>query len=219
MENFIEKDILLDLIVQKISFDDCMKILNVSKRTLLKFRKLYGFSIDRKLKNFICECPTCGKKIEHTSTKEKVVHCSRSCANKRNPNKTTKKRISDTLKSKGKITHEKKYCVNCGNDITMKRKTTKFCCRSCNTIHQNKNGQARKAGLASCKKQSKRSKNEILFSELCSQKFCNVLFVEWLDCFSLVFCFMSLWCLIENFYAFFKLMANVIPTRKFFLFK
>lgn len=178
MENYIEKDVLVDLIERKIPFNECKKILNVSKRTLLKFRKLYGLTKDRELKNFNCECPTCGKHIEYSSTKEKIVHCSRSCANKRIPNESTKNRISDTLKSKGRIAEEKKYCPNCGNDITLKRKIAKFCCRRCSSQF-NSNSEAGKQHIKkivekSIKTQSRRSKNEVMFFEYCKNKFTSV---------------------------------------------
>ena len=176
--SFIDKDTLLELIKKKIPFNECKKILNVSKRTLLKFRKLYGLSQDREQKKFNSECPTCGKKIEYTSTKEKIVHCSRNCANKRTHDQSTKDKISNTLKLKVKIRKEEKYCINCGNDITMKAKKTKFCCRSCASKF-NSNSEIGKQHIKkivekSVKTQSRRSKNEMLFFEYCKIKFGSV---------------------------------------------
>jgi hypothetical protein len=173
---FIDKEILLELIEKKTTFNECKKILNVSKRTLLKFRKLYGLSQDREMKNFNSECPTCGQNIEYVSTKEKIVHCSRNCANKRNHNQSTKDKISNTLKSK--IIKEKKYCINCESDITMKPKKTKFCCRSCaskfNSNSERGKYHIKKLVEKSVKTQSRRSKNEILFFEYCRIRFESV---------------------------------------------
>lgn len=176
--NFIERDVLIDMVNKKIPFKQCLKTLNVSKRTLLKFRRLYGLSKDRVKKYFDCDCPECGKKFEYLSTKEKVVYCSRSCANKREQTQETKNKISDTLKLKGKVSNEKKYCLNCKNDITMKRKTTKFCCRSCNAKF-NANTETGKEHIKNMVKkslltQSRRSKNEILFHDLCINQFESV---------------------------------------------
>lgn len=179
LNNFIDEEILKELVNNKVSFNECKKILNVSKRTLLKFRKLYGLSQDRELKNYHTKCPKCGKGIEYISTKEKVVHCSRSCANQRILDSDTKKKISETLKSKGKITHEKKYCKNCGDDITMKRKkTTMFCCRSCSCkyVANSELGKLKIKNMVekSIKTQSRRSKNEVMFFEYCKNKFTRV---------------------------------------------
>lgn len=175
---FIDREELLDLVGKKIPFNVCMRILNVSKRTLLKFRKLYGFSQDRETKDFESKCPICGKRIEYKSTKEKTVHCSRSCANKRVRTQSTKNKISETLKSRSIKSPQKKYCLECGEDISMKRKTAKFCSVSCgakfNSNTESGKMRIKKMVEKSVSTQSRRSKNEILFFEMCKDKFNSV---------------------------------------------
>lgn len=73
-----------------------------------------------------------------------------------------------------------KICPTCNKLFSrsrpsvMQRQT--YCSRSCAIIPRNKNGLARKAGLASVAKQAitRRSKNEIEFANLCALQF-NIL--------------------------------------------
>lgn len=65
------------------------------------------------------------------------------------------------LRNKGRMKYEKS-CQQCGESFVTISKVQKFCSHSC-------------SGKRSSESQNKRSKNEIYFSDLCRQKFSNVL--------------------------------------------
>ena len=66
-------------------------------------------------------------------------------------------------------------CPICNKEGSDRRRPKITCSRSCSMVLRNRSGLARIAGLASVKVQSRRSKNEILLSELCQEYFNNVL--------------------------------------------
>ena len=174
MEKFISKEELIKLVDDGISFKECLIKLNVSSRTLKKYRKLYGLSLDRITKDLKGNCEVCGTLVEYKSTKEKRVYCSEYCSHKREHSEETKQKISKSLIKDRDI----KFCINCNVDISMKRSKNKFCSRSCsskynvNTI-EGKN-RIRLMVEKSVLSQSRRSKNEILFFEKCKSYFNNV---------------------------------------------
>jgi hypothetical protein len=136
----------------------------------------------KKKKLFTLLC-ICGTEFSVECTQEKFYKsdhnkfCSRSCANRRVLTNETKIKIGKKLTKEKNIIISK--CLTCEIGIEhTENKKRKFCSYSCSTIYKNKNGQARRAGLKSCENQSKRSKNEILFSEYCQSNFSNVLFNE-----------------------------------------
>lgn len=173
LNNYIDKSVLYMLVENKVPFKKCLTILNVSSRTLKKFRKVYGLSLDKELKNFISECKRCGNKVEYRSTREKDVYCSRSCSNKRDHSDETKRKISESIKSKN-IPAER-LCVFCGVDISMKRKKNTYCSRRCAATYYSSTDvgkeHIKKIVSKSMKSQSRRSKNEVLFFERCNEKF------------------------------------------------
>lgn len=92
------------------------------------------------------------------------------------------KKLSESQKTKisfslsNRVFLVKKICPNCELEFSRLPGIAKrqlFCSRSCAAIHSNKRGKGRIAGLASAAKQRqiRRSKNEILFSELCATRF------------------------------------------------
>lgn len=143
------------------------------------------------VKNFEVVCNKCNKKfnVEERSKlfpKKKKYYCSRSCANSRNWSKTDKEKKSKALKGKhiksgNYVTEVTTECKNCKKKFThRKSKNRTFCSKSCNTIYYNKWGRSRKGGLRSAQvqKNSRRSKNEIYFYELCKDKFKKVIHNE-----------------------------------------
>lgn len=143
-----------------------------------KADKKYGI-----LKDFQVICGKCGrlfyvKEREKLFPQKEKYYCNRSCANSRNHNKKTKDKISKKLKSntRKKI---KLVCKNCNKEfeVYFNKRGQQCCSMSCAATWRNINkGVGRIGGLASAKKQSKkrRSKNEILFFELCEKEFNNV---------------------------------------------
>lgn len=142
-----------------------------------KMNKKYG-----EFKDFEVSCNTCNTKFivnerENLHPKKDKYYCSRSCANKRLHNEKTKRKISETLTKGPQINI---VCVKCGLELTLpnNRRGQKYCSRSCSIKHRNETEDlCRKAGKVSSKKQSttRRSKNEIYFSELCKETFNTVL--------------------------------------------
>lgn len=175
LNKFIEEYELKKLLNDNYSFKECMNILNVSSRTLKKYRKLYGFALDRITKDFTGNCKTCGNSIEYKSTKKKIVYCSKYCSNKREHSTETKEKISKSLTINNNITI---ICENCNKQkiLPYKKRNQKTCCRSCamKLVHKKDPILRTKLGLASINAQSKRSKNEILFFEKCKEYFKSV---------------------------------------------
>lgn len=137
-------------------------------------------------KVFNVKCASCEKEFPVTEResffpeKEKYF-CSRSCSNKRKRSLETIEKIRKSLTKN--TTYIIKKCENCGEDFkALKRKRKRrFCSRTCQTTYFNKTtDRCKKGGLKSSnvQKEKRRSKNEIYFSDLCKNKFQNVLFNE-----------------------------------------
>lgn len=136
------------------------------------------------------KCKSCNKEFwkknsEMSKTKSGNHFCSKSCSAIFNNTQRTKKifeKQSQSLKKaflKNKIILTKN-CLCCKKNFEIKKsKKQIFCSRSCSTTYKNNNNKdiLRKAGLKSCniQKETRRSKNEIFFAELCKKHFINVL--------------------------------------------
>ena len=149
-------------------------------------------------KLFTVKCSCCGKdKIvkerEKLFPQEEKYYCNRSCANSRAHSEETKAKISISLGGTG-IKKEKKsivkhmvelVCKNCEKAFSIQfyKRNQKTCSKKCCYEYKTKNytsyikKYSSKGGLASVKAQSetRRSKNEIYFSELCKILFTDVL--------------------------------------------
>lgn len=133
-------------------------------------------------KDFEVECYSCKNKFlvnerEKIFPKKEKYYCNRSCANKRTHSDETKEKIRTTLNKHVFIKLES-TCIFCKKDYIKKRNHQKLCSRTCSSSWKNTYlGIGRLGGLASAKSQSetKRSKNEIYFAELCETKFVKVL--------------------------------------------
>ncbi len=101
--------------------------------------------------------------------------CSYKCSNIRSHSPETKLLISNSLKkTKGPKKTYNHICQNCHREFTTKKPSSIFCTRSCATKSKNINGLGRIAGLSSIKSQNRRSKNEVLFAEMCVNNFNDV---------------------------------------------
>lgn len=125
----------------------------------------------RKIFNFLCSC---GETYEVITTdylvenKKYKKFCSRKCANSRIFTEETKDKIRNSLKKPDKI----EECLECNKEFIKRKSTHTFCSLSCSTKFKNKTlGICYMGGKASVKSQSRRSKNEILFSQYCSEKY------------------------------------------------
>jgi hypothetical protein len=141
------------------------------------------------IKKFVVLCKKCNKEIE-VEEREKIFpmkksyYCSRSCANSRDHSEETKQQIRKSLikdfNQFSKIKVEKiikpRVCVNCGCEFENENKRKKCCCDDC-TSNKRKIGSI-KGGRQSVLNQNKRSKNEILFGDLCMMNFADVRFNE-----------------------------------------
>lgn len=171
----IDKNVLNKLILEGKTVKECSLLLGVSPTTIKRYRKEYGLSNNIILRKYKCE--RCENIVEISSIKEKdKVYCSRSCANTRTHSKDTKDKIKYTLRSKN--IRVNKYCIGCNFDITDRKKKNKFCSISCSSKYyaNTPEGKAhfQKIGKISASNTVKRSKNEILFFEKCSDYFKNV---------------------------------------------
>lgn len=138
------------------------------------------------IKEFTVKCKNCGKEFTVFEDEYKFpikgdkYFCCRSCANTRHHSKETKEKISKTLTKKPLI----RYCAFCGNKYKP-TSLSKFCSIECKIKYRkehytNLSEEARKklsnAGKHSVlvQAETRRSKNEILFYELCKKRFGNV---------------------------------------------
>jgi hypothetical protein len=142
-------------------------------------KKLERDVLSKQKKEYKLNCNNCSKEYiifvtEHNFKNGKYKkNCSLTCSNKRILNDSVKNKISKTLK-KG-ITLHTKTCLTCKKDYNTKRKNQKFCSSKCFLKTQNLANNGRLGGLKSAESQGKRSKNEILFAELCKVEFDNIL--------------------------------------------
>jgi len=175
LNTYIDETELKELVKNKVSFKDCIRILNVSSRTLKKYRKLYELSLDRITKNLKGNCEVCNTLVEYKSTKEKKVYCSEYCSHKREHSEITKEKISKSLTVNNNVIIN---CQNCNKEriLPYKKRNQKTCSQSCamSIRHKNDKELGTRAGLASVKSQNRRSKNEVSFYELCCEYFNNV---------------------------------------------
>lgn len=139
------------------------------------------------LKLFNVLCKKCGKEFE-VEEREKLFpkkenyYCSISCANKREHSNTTKELISNSLLEFNKLDGQSKKhysCLFCNKEIESHKERI-FCSKSCKFKWKIKNNPecqkeiSIKGGRLSVLSQNRRSKNEILFGELCVSYFNNV---------------------------------------------
>lgn len=130
--------------------------------------------------DFTDKCKHCDNMVEYTHFERKDVYCGRSCANKRDHSDDTKEKIRSSVLGTVRELRPRSYknCLECGTDITMSRKRNLFCSISCSSKHRCKTDEGkeniRKMVEKSINTQVRRSKNEILFFEMCSEYFNNV---------------------------------------------
>lgn len=132
----------------------------------------------RSVRIFVCPC--CDKEFEFECSDNKYnklqgkKFCSRSCANKRVLSNDVKSRISKSLAIHYKA--KTRYCKSCGCEIQEGK-----LCDICKAEKQKeKHRKLSEAGRKSAyvQRKTRRSKNEILFFELCNQHFNNVIHNE-----------------------------------------
>ena len=122
----------------------------------------------------------CGRKCANIrlddKSESKTILCSK-CLLQKNVNKRSKQKICNScqIKPKRKLRNLVEFICEVCNKNFQDKKSRVYCSKSCSTIKRNKDGMARKAGLKSVHSQSRRSKNEIAFANLCINKFTKVL--------------------------------------------
>lgn len=147
---------------------------------------LYNKNNTKPRKEYEVTCASCGKHFTITCTEQEFsrkekFYCSRSCANRRVfTEETNAKRSSTLYRTLGKKKPLVKHCIKCGN-ILDKRNVTGYCVRCYGAVRAasmttQTRQKLRQAGLKSVAKQSntRRSKNEIAFCNLCQSQFTNV---------------------------------------------
>lgn len=106
--------------------------------------------------------------------------CSKKCAASRQPSQKTKERISNSVRNTNKnktryaeriLEYNKNpcYCIICNKPILYEFRHRKTCSSAC--LHACRQENARNTHKFNVKKDGMRSKNEILFCELCEQYF------------------------------------------------
>lgn len=125
-------------------------------------------------KTYVCE--RCGS--EHDGMFGSGKFCSQRCANSHTKTEESKLKTSQKLKGRttGKAYKIQRNCGYCGTffEIGSQQLGRKYCSPQCST--EGKKIKGRQNGLKSVQKMKKRSKNEILFGQLCADNFRNVKF-------------------------------------------
>jgi len=150
--------------------------LDVNIYKLKRILKKLSIRIIKEKFDFTDKCRHCDNMVDYKHFERKDVYCSRSCANKREISDDTREKIRQSINSK--IVKIEKLCLECNKDITYSKKRKRFCSRSCGCKYRAKTDEGkeniRKMVENSVKTQVRRSKNEILFFEKCSEYFNNV---------------------------------------------
>src|SRR5208337_47442 len=130
---------------------------------------------------FIKKCPKCSKefKITKQRSRKERQFCSQTCANSRSHLETTKEKISNSLALNG-ISRKKlkRLCKECSKKIYYRNKSGY--CRKHISQHRNLTEKTyaalSQAGKNSClvQKETRRSKNEKLFCQMCEAYFEDV---------------------------------------------
>lgn len=138
-----------------------------------------------KKENYFCSLKCSNKRIDDKSETKKIICIS--CNEEREVNKRSGQKVCrecldniESLKPKRKFRELISFrCKMCEKEFKDKKKNRIFCSKSCQSTHWNKNNHdlCVKAGLKSVhlQSQTRRSKNEISFANLCIDKFSNVL--------------------------------------------
>lgn len=139
------------------SFSTKEKRLEINNFLSLKFKGSGHGEVGKK-------CPTCNNNFSVVWANRKQIYCSTNCV------------LNSTKSSKNREKLKKK-CEGCDKIFFVfdnkKSKKQIFCGKSCAARHNGRIG-----GLKSSTSQSRRSKNEIYFGELCKKKFKSVKFNE-----------------------------------------
>ena len=162
----------------KLGSKKCSKHLGRSQNATRKKAYVLGiksFKFNKPTYEIVKKCKCCGKEFkQNTKNCGDYIkkYCSRICANKRIHSNETKNKIKNSVNDFNKKNGLTKKFVNvkcrwCGDFfVANKTKKRKFCNKTCSG----------KYGASRVKKsnKTKRSKNEIYFSELCKKHFKNV---------------------------------------------
>jgi len=143
----------------------------------IKSNNKYGNFIDFEKNCHRCNKLFIVKERENLHPQKLVYFCNRNCANARNHSDETKIKIRNSLTKLPKPIKPKPIkikvkieltCKECNKSFVIEKKNTKrkFCSKNC---------ASRVAGRKSVISQSRRSKNEIYFAELCCSHFEKVL--------------------------------------------
>jgi hypothetical protein len=159
-----------------LSRNDICEKLGINIYKLKRILKKFSIRIIKEKFELTDKCKHCDNMVEYIHFERKDVYCGRSCANKREHSLETKEKIKKSVNSN--IIKKEKFCLNCKKDITSSRKKQLYCSISCSGKHRWETDEGkeniRKMVEKSVNTQVRRSKNEILFFEKCSEYFNNV---------------------------------------------
>jgi hypothetical protein len=129
-------------------------------------------------------CGTVETRIVHKNKKQHKFYCSSKCSHARSRDESVREKISNSVKSYydriGRFEGLVVKCEGCQVDFFTKKRTQRFCSRSCaskfNMAPDSRKEQARLRMMKTLESlsQKRRSKNEIMFFDLCVSEFSNV---------------------------------------------
>lgn len=167
--------------------------------TCCKYNPNRTKNLPKKKRIYKLICQKCGNEYELEMTEQQYIKnkyrktCSRKCANSRCLTEESKQKIKDSL-HKNIENYKTHICIVCGNEYNLNKtffpQSTKLVCsEKCKQFYKTNKKQflkpdtiekLSKAGLKSVniQKETRRSKNEMYFCELCEKYFSNVLHNE-----------------------------------------
>ena len=123
-------------------------------------------------------CEACN--VDHSGTYGSGRFCSPKCARSFSTSKK-RKEINEKIRKALTIDPYIKTCLCCRENYKTKKKNKKYCSHKCSVAAQLKSGHLSRAGKkggrisAAVQNETRRSKNEIAFANLCKEKFNNVI--------------------------------------------
>jgi hypothetical protein len=145
-------------------------------------------TVSKKFSNIDVECRKCGKKesvqIFEGSKPPDKFYCSMKCSKSRDHSKETVEKIRSSVQQfferEGKTARQEKTCKHCGDSFSTEKKSQVYCSRTCSSKGSMSSPEAREQsrirmlGTLERLREKRRSKNEILFHDLCSERFEDV---------------------------------------------
>lgn len=145
-------------------------------------------TVSKKFSSVDVECKKCGRKesiqVFEGSSPPDQFYCSMKCSKSRDHSEETVEKIRKSVQlffeKEGRTARRERTCSHCGSLFSTEKKTQIYCSRSCSSKGSMSSMEARERSRTRMLKtleelkEKKRSKNEILFYQMCADHFEDV---------------------------------------------